>query len=354
VVMLRRGIRACETFAVQATAGAGWRELLPDLESASAAKDDDFRVHVILALRTLGGLQDHTDQLIAALTSRSESARMSAAIGARHFALAHMRAPLLERVRRDPSWLVQQHAAESLLDLADIYPRSLNEHPAIAKLLMTPKSGGKSGKPPLGSFLGIQLQPTPEELARFAEAARQLDALIAERLAAGPCSKATPFDSVPLYVLAWRGDPHVAVLAVEHSIGPCERTLELVVFVRSANGFGRWLQTGSFGKDALKTSVATLPAPLAIEYHRATHTFSAGDLTLDTTKVNVAVLSNGDTGVAVRHQSKQDLTFKRHGRLTNSGFDVFVSAPEITDEIRALVDRSSELRAAVSPATPPP
>jgi hypothetical protein len=51
--------------------------------------------------------------------------------------------------------------------------------------------------------------------------------------------------------------------------------------------------------------------------------------------------------------SKEDLTFVRHGRPPQTGFDSMVPAHEITDEIRALLNRSPALKALVSPATPP-
>jgi len=343
VGMLRRGIGACDIFAVLVIKQAGWRELLPDLEQASTARPADFRVRVILALRSLGGERDHTDQLIAALGSRSADARMSAAIGARHFPLERMRAPLLELVRTDPAWLVRHHAAESLLDLADIYPRALHEHPAIYKLLTPPDTSSRS----IANLAVLEPPPTPEERAGFVEAAAKLDAAITERLAAGDCAKATPFNSVPLYILP--DDEHLAAVVVEQSVGPCERTLAFVVFVRAAGGLGRSFSQGTIGKDPVKTSLQTRAAPLPIEYHRATHSLTVGNLILDTTQTNVAMLSTGDKGVVAQYRSKEDLTFVRHGRPPQTGFDSMVPAQEITDEIRALLKRSPALKALVDP-----
>jgi len=40
--MLRRGLSACSTFAVSAIAGAGWRDLVPDLARAVAADEPEF------------------------------------------------------------------------------------------------------------------------------------------------------------------------------------------------------------------------------------------------------------------------------------------------------------------------
>src|SRR5204863_8127192 len=136
--MLRRGIRACDFFAAEAIEGAGWRSLMPDLTKAVDAPNWNFRVHVVLALKALGSTDDLTDHLIACLGAPSTDARMIAAMGARRFSLDRLRTPLLDRVRRDPSWLVRFHAAESLLELADIYPRELREHPAIAAAPVDP------------------------------------------------------------------------------------------------------------------------------------------------------------------------------------------------------------------------
>ncbi len=349
VIMLHRGLRTCDTFAVEAMDRAGWRDLVPDLERATAAKNVDFRVHVILALRALGGTDDHTEQLIAVLRSGSQETRMTAAIGARHFELEQMREPLLDRVRRDPSSLVRHHAAESLLDLADIYPRSLYEHASIVTLMVTPNALN----PSVGSLLGFDPPPGPDELARFAEAARRLDAAITQRLAAGPCPKATPLDSVSFHVLPVKADPHLVALAVEQSVGPCERTLSFVVFLRSAGGFGRWLDMGSMSRNPLKRSIETLPTPLAIEYDRTLNSFKIGRFVLDASRVNVAVLSSGDKGVVAEYQSKQSLTFERHGRPAEAAMELLSSAPEVIDEVRALLNRTPELAALVGPGTPP-
>jgi hypothetical protein len=351
VIMLRRGLSACEVFAAQAIQRAAWRELVPDLEQASAAEDDDFRVRVIVALRSLGGERDHTDQLIAALGSSSEQARMSAAIGARYFPLGRMRAPLLDRVRLDRGSLVRHPAAESLLDLADIYPRALSEHPAIFKPL-TPR---KLDKPLLSSLLGVEPAPTPEEQAGFAEAAARLDAAITERLAAGPCAKATPFDSVPLYILPVKADDHVAAITVEHSVGPCERTLDFVVFVRAAAGLGRWFKSATIGRDPVKMSLEMLRSQLPVEYHRAAHSLTVGGLALDTSKVNVAVVSAGNQGVAAQYQAKENLTFERHGHPPpDSSFNGLAPARELADEIGTLVNHSPALKALIGSATPSP
>lgn len=177
--MLRRGLAACSTLAVSAIEGAGWQDLVPDLTRAVAFPSESaFRAQVILALKALGSRDDFSDQLIAVLSSGSTGARITAAMGARHFSLARFRGPLLDRVRQDPSWLVRNHAAESLLALADIYPRELVGHPA----LMAAVVGKSRNEASLLEGLGLPAPLTMETRERLAGAADQLDAEINARL----------------------------------------------------------------------------------------------------------------------------------------------------------------------------
>jgi hypothetical protein len=130
--MLRHGLDACSTVAVSAIEGAGWRDLVPDLTRAVATLGSpEFRAHVIVALKALGSRDDFSDELIGVLGAGSVQARITAAMGARHFSLERFRGPLLDRVRQDPSSFVRYHAADSLFELADIYPRELSDHPAL-------------------------------------------------------------------------------------------------------------------------------------------------------------------------------------------------------------------------------
>src|SRR5262249_49514157 len=105
--MLRRGLAACSTSAVSAIERAGWRDLVPDLVPAVAFNDADFRARVILALHELGNRDDFTEDLIMVLGLGSDQARMTAAMGARHFSLQRFRRPLLDRVREDRSFDVR-------------------------------------------------------------------------------------------------------------------------------------------------------------------------------------------------------------------------------------------------------
>lgn len=341
--MLRRGIQACSVFAAEAIEGAGWRTLIPDLKKAVAAPDWDFRVHVVLALKELGSTDDLTADLIACLGAPSTDARMTAAMGARRFALDRLRAPLLDRVRRDPSYLVRIHAAESLLDLADIYPPDLEGHPAIFSALVDARD---AKSPPLLRVFGLERPPTPDEIARHGRAADLLDAAITERLAAGPCPKSTPLKTIDLYTLPV--NDHIVALTVEESVGPCERTLAFVVFLQSANGFDRWMAAGTSGRDPLDTSIATLPKPISLKYSRAGNTLRVGSVDLDAAKGNVLVLAIGSNGVTVRHQSKQSLSFRRSGRAGSEPIPLLRFRSEVAAAVRALLDRSPDLRDLVS------
>jgi hypothetical protein len=226
--MLRRGLAACSTFAVSAIERAGWRDLVPDLARAVAADDPDFRAHVILALKELGDSVDFTDELIAILSSGSTEARITASMGARQFSIDRLRRPLLDRVRQDPSWLVRVHAAESLYQLADIYPRDLNDHPAIAAALHGDPA--QIGSP--RDLLGLSPPLTAEQRARLAVASNQLDAEITERLSAGPCSKPVPPTMVDIHVIPVN-ERRIMTLTVEETVGSCERKLAFVVFLES-------------------------------------------------------------------------------------------------------------------------
>jgi hypothetical protein len=338
--MLRRGLAACSSLAVSAIARAGWRDLVPDLARAVSADDPEFRARVILPLKTLGDRGDFTDELIAVLSSGSAEARATAALGARHFSIDRLRRPLLDRVRQDPSWLVRVHAAESLYELADIYPRDLDEHPVIAAAVRgavpsSPSSWGLvAAAPPLAA----------DERARLAVAADQLDAEITARLSAGRCPKPVALTGDDLYVVPVRERP-IVTLTVEESVGPCERKLAFVAFVESSGGFSRWLGAGLSGRDPIKLQLQTLPAPVTVGYARATGVLTVGTFTLDTAKANVVVLDVGPGGVAVRYQDKLALTFERHGRAPSStGMAVVDFQPEIGMAVRALLDRAPELR----------
>ena len=346
--MLRRGLEACSTFAVSAIERAGWRDLVPDLTRAVAfTGEPEFRAHVILALKALGSRDDFSDQLIAVLSSGPTEARITAAMGARHFSLARFRGPLLDRVRQDPAWLVRYHAVESLFELADIYPRELRGHTPLMEALV-----GKSGSD--ASFLeslGFSAPLTPDARERLAGVADQLDAEISARLAAGRCSKPVTPPVIDLQVIPVR-DPHTVTLTVEESIGPCERKLAFVVFLESPEGFSRSLEAGSSGRDPLRVDITTIPKPVTVSYSRATRLLTVGTFTLDTSKANVAVLSTGPNGVAVRYQRELGLAFEREPRAQPAtGVPLLDAHPEIIEEVRKLLDRAPELQGFVGGGT---
>ena len=346
--MLRRGLAACSTFAVSAIEGAGWRDFLPDLTRAvTFTGKSEFRAQVVLALEALGSRDDFSEQLIAVLSSGSTEARITAAMGARHFALARFRGPLLDRVRQDPSWFVRYHAAESLFELADIYPRQLNGHPALmaAVVGMSPQSTS------LLEGLGLAPQLTAAERARLAGAADQLDAEIGARLAAGRCSQPVAPPGIDLHVIAVR-DPHIVTLAVEESIGSCERKLAFVVFLESPAGFDRGLGAGSMGRDPIRVEIPTAPRPVTVSYSRASRLLTVGTFILDTSKANVAVLSAGPNGVVARYQEELGLTFERDGHpQPSTGMALLDAQPEIALEVRKLLERAPDLQRLVRGVT---
>ena len=343
--MLRRGLAVCDVFAVQAVEGAGWSSLMPELLRARTAERAPFRARVVVALKKMGSPEDVTADLIEVLAAPSVDARMTAAIGARLFSLERLRTPLLERVRRDPSGFVRYHAADSLLHLADVYPRDIAEHREIASALF-----GTSGRGLSPFDLFAPPPPSSAELARYAEAAAKLNALVTERRAAGPCPKPVSLATVNLHFV--RVSDHVAAVTVEDSEGSCGRTLAFVAFVRSEGGF-QGLSMGIMSKrDVVKTSIESRPSPLAVEYQRTSKVLAIGSVVVDTTAANVVGVVYGPKGVAVQHRASQSLAFEHHGGpLALPG--LMGSHAEVVDDVRAIVDRSPELSAFVADdATP--
>ena len=341
--MLRRGLAACSTLAVSAIRDAGWRDLVPDLTLAVGfTGESEFRARVIVALEALGSRIDFSDRLIAVLSSGSMEARMTAAIGARQFSLERFRVPLLERVRKDPAWLVRYHAAESLFALADIYPRQLSGHPA----LMTAVAGKSAHDPSLLESLGFPPPLSPGARERLARAADQLNAEISARLAEGRCSKPVIPQTIELHTIPVV-DSDIVTLTAEESIGSCERELAFVVFLESPEGFGPRVGAGSMGRDPLRVELAA-SKPVTISYSRATRLLTVGTFTLDTAKANVAVLSIGPNGIVVRYQRELDLAFEReHRTRPTTGIPLLDAQPEIAEEVRELLAHEPELQGLV-------
>jgi hypothetical protein len=345
--MLRRGLAACSTLAVSAIRDAGWRDLLPDLTLAVGfTGQSEFRARVIVALEALGSRIDFSEQLIAVLSSGSMEARMTAAIGARQFSLERFRVPLLDRVRKDPAWLVRYHAAESLFALADIYPRQLSGHPA----LMTAVTGRSALDPAPPEMPGFSPPLSPGARERLAGAADQLNAEISARLAEGQCSKPVTPQTIELHTIPV-DDTHFVTLTSEQSIGSCERELAFVVFVESAEGFCCRVGAGAMGRDPLRVELASASKPVTVSYSRATRLLTVGTFTLDTAKANVAVLSVGPKGVKVRYEGELALGFEREqGARPTRGIPLLDNQPEIIEEVRELLEQVPELRGLVRPA----
>jgi hypothetical protein len=348
--MLRRGLAACSTLAVSAIRDAGWRDLVPDLTRAVGfTGQSEFRADVIVALEALGSRIDFSDQLIAVLSAGSVQARIAAAMGARHFSLDRFRVPLLDRVRQDPAWLVRYHAAESLFVLADIYPRELSGHPALMAAV-----AGKSARDPSPlETLGFPPPLTPEARERLSGAADQLNAEVSARLAEGLCSAPVTPQTIELHIIPVV-DSHMVTLTAEESIGSCERALAFLVFLESPEGFSRRVGAGAMGGDPLRVELATASKPVTVSYSRATRLLTVGTFTLDTAKANVAVLSAGPNGVAVRYQRQLALGFERERRPPpTTGISLLDAQPEIIEEVRELLGQVPELQGLVRGATAP-
>jgi hypothetical protein len=88
--------------------------------------------------------------------------------------------------------------------------------------------------------------------------------------------------------------------------------------------------------------------PVTVTYSRATHLLTVGTFTLDTAKANVAVISLGPKGVAVRYQRELALGFEREqpARPT-TGIPLLDAQPEIIEEVRELVGQVPELQGLV-------
>ena len=269
--MVRRGIQTCDEFVLDLITDTDSRGLMPELVRAIGADKTAFGVSAILTLKRMGSTDDFTNDLIAALRADDFRTRLLAAGAAYQFPLSRVRAPLLDRVRRDPSPVVRERAASSLLDLADIYPRFFLEYPEIACGIdpfssldtLVRESLGKS--PPLSA----------DDLAACSRAAERLDALVTARLAGGPCTNPVPLTFADPYVFFPGSSQNVVALTVEESIGSCERTLAFVVFVQSPDGFSKHLLS-DVSKFPLKLAVAARPTAVSITYENKTKRLVVG------------------------------------------------------------------------------
>ena len=120
-----------------------------------------------------------------------------------------------------------------------------------------------------------------------------------------------------------------------------------VVFLELPEGFSHRLGAGSMGRDPIRVELPTLK-PVTVSYSRATRLLTVGTVTLDTAKTNVAVLSLGQNGVAVRYQRELGLAFERERRTQpTTGIPLLDAQPEIVEEVRKLLAHTPELQGLV-------
>jgi hypothetical protein len=194
--MLILELETCHDLAPRAIARLGARELaqaledvlLPDNVSADrmggAARVGALRVAALVALNDFEPSVDRSRFLLPLLSDASGDVRVTAAMHARSFKGAGIQAALIESVRHDRSYLVRYQAANSVLALANVYPREVQEHQEIFRDLLGAK-GKERENLSLGSLFGWNAPPTPEDKAAFERAARGLEELVAGRAAQG-------------------------------------------------------------------------------------------------------------------------------------------------------------------------
>jgi hypothetical protein len=337
--MVRRGIQACDESVLDLITDTDSRSLMPELLRAVGADNTPFGVSALLTLKKLGSTDDFTNDLIAALQADAFRTRSIAAGAAHQFPLSRVRAPLIDRVRRDPSPVVREEAASSLLDLADLYPRFSLEYPEIA-CGVDPFS---SMETLLREALDRSSPLSADDLAACSRAAERLDALITARLAGGRCTKPVTLTFADPYVFFPGSSHNVVALTVEESIGSCERSLAFVVFVQSPGGFSKQLLS-DVSKFPLKIAVAALPTEVSITYENKTKRLVVGNSAFEGMPGNVVVVSADRNGIVTRFQTADNLTFARHGRPPREEFRGVSFEPEIIAAVQALLARSPALR----------
>ena len=73
-------------------------------------------------------------------------------MGARRFRRDGITKALLETVRRDKEYLVRYQAAQSLLELGDIYPRDIADHRRLFEAI----SGWSTARPPRATSIATR------------------------------------------------------------------------------------------------------------------------------------------------------------------------------------------------------
>jgi hypothetical protein len=334
--MLRRGLEACDPWAAEALAEMHASTLLPELTALLDARNvsagsgsllwhstnpQPFQIEVVHAVAVLEPRADHSRHLLPLLAAASEHVRITAAQYAREFPQDSVRQALLGLVRRDPSYFVRYHAAESLLALGDVYPRELADHKGLLADI-GPKTLDERQ---------LLFPPPPDATdgARFARAADAIERLIRDRAAAGKCSASIRLAQVRVRVLPV--GPHLAALALDDAESSCAKELAFLVFIESPAGFGRWMPAAMTGREPLRTILPLASSQLPIEYRRADGILRIGTVELAAPVANVAFLTAAGSDVTVRYRGHQKLTFDRGAA-----------------EARDVLNRSPELRALVA------
>jgi hypothetical protein len=308
--MLRLGLEACDSVAPEVLEQLTPARLLPELRSLLDATSSDFRAEVVRALAVLDREHDYTAFLLPLFTDRSMTARITATMAARFFPPAELRAPLLDVVRHDGSYLVRYHAAESLLALGDVHPAGLADHPVLLQSL--------AGQPQeemrllASGLLGVQATPSAEERRSFARAADLLGDLLHDRVT-GRCSAPVRLDT--LHHRFSQLDDHVLAVVVYEAESSCEHRLAFLVYLRSADGSA----SRSLG------DLRRLARSIAFDGHDR---LRLEGVQLDASTGNAALLEKGPTGWIVNYAEKANLTF----------------APGV-DPVRSFLARSPGLRA---------
>jgi len=323
--MLRLGLSLCDPIAAQAVTVTKLRGLVPELRALldpakvgggmvrAAGRFAPFRVDVVRAVNAADPATDYAPYLVPLLSDRDRNVRISAAMGARRFRKDGITKPLLDTVRRDKEYLVRYHAAQSLLELADIYPRDISDHRRLFEAISGPLDG----------------PPAARDFDRYALAARMMEKMISER-AAGKCSESVRPANIRGDVL--QVSNRMVAVAVDAAESSCAKEFALVVFVEAASA-GQWAVSGvETTRDPTNIELTTPSGPVVVEYSRGAATARLGGAQLPKGD-NVLVLSVGRDGrVTPRWTGRLDTRITR-------GDDV----------VQALLQQSPGLRQAVKP-----
>lgn len=160
---LPEGLAAGDWVAAVATRRLADPTLLPLLTARLGIGGGRFAVEAARAIVALGGDRAAAvSWAIDALGWGAWSDRLEVAMGLRHLRGPGVIEALLAAVEHDPDYLVRYHAAESLLQLGDITPLDITDHPEVFADLVA----------------GADREPTPEERRQHARAAAALGRLL--------------------------------------------------------------------------------------------------------------------------------------------------------------------------------